>query len=348
MMGARSAVYLMSVLLAWLLAGPIASATEKTACDLPRGAGHEDIVMLLWRGASEVEAGFRSYVVENDLPFNVTCLSAGMERDNLAGMITKAKGAQPDLIYTWGTPTTRATLGTHGDSPPHARVTEIPVIFTMVAYPVKSGIVPSFEKARANATGATHSVPVAAQVRAMKAYRPLERLGVVYNPLENNSVVNVRQLKKLARQDDFEVVALPVRLDDDNRPDPDSLPMLIDKLAAREPQFLYLGPDSFIGSHRATVTREAMDHGIPAFTATQLTIQNGQAMLGLYTSYFNLGRYMAYLAERVLIEKVDPGTIPVRRLSRFTYGLRLSVADELGIYPPMDVLDYAKVLDRPE
>lgn len=347
MIPGRMAFSLIAVLTA-LLAGPALGATGRTACDLPKAPDHKDIAMLLWRGASEVEAGFRAYVVENDLPFNVTCLSAGMNPDNLPRIIERAKRMEPDLIYTWGTPTTRATLGTHDDSPPNARVRDIPVIFTMVAYPVKSGIVRSFDAPRPNATGATHSVPVEAQVRAMKAYRPLKRLGVIYNPLENNSVVNVRELKALAREGDFEVIALPVELDANNRPDPDSLPKLVDKLAAREPQFLYLGPDSFIGSHRETVTSEAMAHGIPAFTATQLTIQKGDALLGLYTSYFNLGRYMAYLAERVLIENVDPGSIAVRRLSRFTYGLRLSVADRLGIYPPLDVLDYAKVLDRAE
>jgi putative ABC transport system substrate-binding protein len=338
----------LAVVVGLVMIGAAASAAQKTACDLRRAPDHKDIVMLLWRGASEVEAGFRAYVVENDLPFNVTCLSAGMDPDALPRIIDRAKQMQPDLIYTWGTPTTRATLGTHEDAAPNRRVREIPVIFTMVAYPVKSGIVPSFNAARPNATGATHSVPVEAQVRAMKSYRPLKRLGVIYNPLENNSVVNVRQLKGLAREGDFEVIALPVELDSENRPDPESLPKLVDKLAAREPQFLYLGPDSFIGSHRETVTREAMAHGIPAFTATQLTIQKGEALLGLYTSYFNLGRYMAYLAERVLINEVDPGRIPVQRLTRFTYGLRLSVADRLGVYPPLDVLDYAKVLDRAE
>lgn len=347
MIHVRVAIPLMAVVV-WLLTAPAAGATGKTACDLPKAPNHRDIVMLLWRGASEVEAGFRSYVLENDLPFNVTCLSADMDPENLPRIIDRAKRMKPDLIYTWGTPTTRATLGTHEEKAPNARVTDIPVIFTMVAYPQKSGIVPSFEAARPNATGATHSVPLEAQVRAMKAYRPLKRLGVIYNPLENNSVVNVRQLKKLGRQGDFEVIALPVELNIKNRPDPESLPELIDKLAAREPQFLYLGPDSFIGSHRKTMTREAMAHGIPAFTATQLAIQKGDALLGLYTSYFNLGRYMAHLAERVLIAGVEPGSIPVQRLSRFTYGLRLSVADRLGVYPPLGVLDYAKVLDRAE
>ena len=343
----RVAIHMMTVLVC-LFAGSASGATGKTACDLPQAPDHKDIVMLLWRGASEVEVGFRAYVAENDLPFNVTCLSAEMDADNLPKIIDRAKQMDPDLIYTWGTPTTRATLGTHTADAPHAKVTKTPVIFTMVSYPVKSGIVPSFEAARPNATGATHTVPVDAQIRAMKAYRPLKRLGVIYNPLENNSVVNVRQLKKLGREEAFEVIDLPARLNAEQRPDPSSLPELVDKLAAREPQFLYIGPDSFIGSHRETVTSAAMKHGIPVFTATQLGIENGKALLGLYTSYFNLGRYMGHLAERILMANLDPESIPVRRLSRFTYGLRLSVANEIDLYPPLDVLDYAKVLDRAE
>jgi putative ABC transport system substrate-binding protein len=52
------------------------------------------------------------------------------------------------------------------------------------------------------------------------------------------------------------------------------------------------------------------------------------------------------LVERILIDGERPADIPVDTLSRFTYAVRLSVAAELGLYPPMDVLNYAHVLDR--
>jgi putative ABC transport system substrate-binding protein len=317
-----------------------------TVCDLPHEPGHKEIAMLLWRGPTRVEAGFLAYVRDNDLPFNFTCLSAESDADNLPDMVAKAKAMAPDLVYSWGTSTTRATLGEYDKVDPAKHVTDIPVLFAMVSYPVESRIVPSFESSGRNATGATHTVPLEAQIRAIQAYRPIRRLGVLYNPLENNSVVNIRALKALAREQDFQVIDIPVEIDAQQRPDPSSLPRLVSELAAREPQFLYIGVDSFIGAHRDTVIGEALKHGIPSFTATELEILRGDAMIGLYTSYFNLGRYMGYLAERVLLDGEDPAAIPVSTLSRFTYALRLEVARELEIYPPLDVLSYATILDR--
>jgi putative ABC transport system substrate-binding protein len=216
----------------------------------------------------------------------------------------------------------------------------------MVSYPAKSRIVPSFESSGRNATGATHVVPLPAQVRAMQAYRPMQRLGVVYNPLETNSVLNVRELKALGERNGFDVLDVPVELDAEGAPTAASLPRLIAELAAQEPQFLYIGPDSFIGENRDVVIESALQHRLPTFTSTELEILRGRALLGLVTRYYNLGRYMAHLVERILIDGERPADIPVDTLSRFTYAVRLSVAAELGLYPPMDVLNYAHVLDR--
>lgn len=328
--------------------GAAGAASPQTVCDLPHVAGHKEVVALLWRGPSRVEEGFLAYVQEHDLPLNFTCLSAESSSDNLPDIVAQAKASDADLVYTWGTSTTLATVGAHDKVDPEVHITDKPVIFTMVSYPTGSGVVPSFESSGRNVTGATHTVPLEAQIRAMQAYRSIQRLGVIYNPLENNSVLNIRKLKAIAQDRDFEVVALPVELDDAGRPMPESLPDLIAQLAAREPQFLYIGPDSFIGTHRDTVIGEALKHGLPSFTSTELEILRGRAMIGLFTRYYNLGRYMGYLAERVLIDGIDPKTIPIRTLSRFTYALRLSVAAELDLYPPLDVLSYANVLDRAE
>lgn len=339
-------------LLTWLTvlaAGPARAAEDgPTICERPHVEGYHHIVMLLWRGPTQVEAGFLSYVRENDLPFNVTCLSAERDAEKLPGMVARAKALRPDLIYTWGTSVTLATLGEYDAVAPDRHVVDIPVIFTMVSYPAKSRIVPSFESSGRNATGATHVVPLEAQIRAMQAYRPVQRLGVVYNPLESNSVLNVRQLKELGQRRGFEVLAAPVELDAQGAPMPESLPRLIAELAAQEPQFLYIGPDTFIGQNRETVIGTALEHGVPTFTSTELEILRGRAMVGLVTRYVNLGRYMAHLAERVLLEGVAPSDIPVSTLSRFTYAVRLSVAAELELYPPMKVLNYAHVLDRAE
>jgi putative ABC transport system substrate-binding protein len=326
---------------------PQAPAQETAnICDQPRVEGAKEVYALLWRGPTEVEDGLLSYLREHGLKVNVTCLSADSNADNLPSMVAEAKAARPDLVYTWGTSVTRAALGEYDAVDPAQHIVEAPVVFTMVSYPVGSRIVPDFAGSGRNVTGATHTVPLPAQISAMQAYRPIKRLGVLYNPLENNSTLNVRQLKELARESDFEVIDMPVPLDAEGQPRADVLPELIADLASREPQFLYIGPDSFIGEHRDTVIGEALEHGLPAFTSTELEILRGRAMIGLVSRYYTLGRYMGYLVEQVLFDGVDPASIPIRPLSRFTYALRLSVAAELDLYPPLDVLNYALVLDR--
>ena len=336
-----------AILVALLLAGAGAAAQEGTVCDRPHVEGAPSIVMLLWRGPTEVERGFADYLDANGLEVNVTCLSADSDSANLPEMVARARELAPDLVYTWGTGVTLAAVGQHDDRDPGRHITDRPVIFTMVSYPVAAGIVPSVEEPGGNVTGSSHTVPLGAQLRAMQVYRPVSSIGVLYNPLEPNSVINVKALTEAAAESGIEVVALPVEFDATGAPDPASLPGLVARLATSEPQFLFIGPDSFIGAHRETVIGEALRLGIPTFTGTELEIANGRAMVGLVTSYYNLGRYMGSLAERILFDGADPSEIPVRTLSRFTYMVRLPVARELGLYPPLQILDYADVIVEP-
>lgn len=339
---------LRAALLAALLAtAPAAPARTDSLCDRPHVPGAPHVVLLLWRGPTEVERGLEAHLQAQGLALNITCLSADSNPANLPGMVAQARALAPDLVYTWGTGVTLATVGRADRVNPAVHITDRPVVFTMVAYPIESGIVPSFETSGRNVTGATHTVPLIAQVRAMRTYRPLSSIGVLYNPLELNSVINVQQLTEVAGAEGIEVIALPVLLDDTGAPDPSSLPGLIARLAARQPQFLFIGPDSFIGQHRDVVIGTALAAGLPAFTGTELEIADGNAMVGLVTSYYNLGRYMGALVERVLQDGVDPAEIPVRTLSHFTYIVRLPVARDLGLFPPLEVLDFARIINEP-
>ena len=324
-----------------------ATAVAGTICDRPHVADAPHVAMLLWRGPTEVERGVLGHLEARGIALNVTCLSADSNAANLPGMVAQARALAPDLVYTWGTGVTLATVGRADRVNPELHITDIPVLFTMVAYPVESGIVPSFAAPGRNVSGATHTVPLPAQLQAMRAYRPVSSIGVIYNPLEVNSVINVQQLSDAAEAQGIEVVALPVLLDGAGQPDPSSLPLLVARLAAQQPQFLFIGPDSFIGQHRETVIGAALSAGLPAFTGTELEIAEGSAMLGLVTSYYNLGRYMGALIEQVLHDGLAPRDIPVRTLSRFTFMVRLPVAQRLGLYPPLEVLDFAQILLEP-
>jgi putative tryptophan/tyrosine transport system substrate-binding protein len=304
-----------------------------------------EIFMILYRGETEVEDGFKAYLQDRGIHADLTVRSVDGKMDLLPGFVAEAKALQPDLIYTWGTGVTLGTVGEFDEVDASRHITDIPVVFTMVSSPDGARIVPERASSGRNVTGVSHIVPLETQIRAMRAYRPMTRLAVLYNPNEENSVVNVRELKELGQEMGFTLIDQPVPLDASGQPDPSTLPKLIADVAAREPQFLYIGPDTFIGVYRDLITAEAMDLHLPTFTATELEIRHSNAMIGLVSPYFNVGRFTAFKAEQILVDGAAPADIPIETLSRFSYLVKMPVVHVVGLYPPMTVLDYAEIIE---
>lgn len=312
---------------------------------MPATAAPYRIFMILYRGETEVERGFRTYLDERGIEHELIVRNVDRDRAKIPEFVAEAKALQPDLVYTWGTSVTLGVVGAHNAVDPAQHITDIPVVFTMVSSPEGAGVVLSRESSGRNVTGVTHIVPLATQIRAMRAYRPLSRLAIIYNPDEENSLVNVRELRRLGEEADFELVERPVPLDELGQPDPSTLSNLVASAAAAEPQFLYIGPDTFVGVYRDIITSEGIRHQLPAFTATELEIRHSNAMVGLVSRYDNVGRFTAFKAEQILVEGKPPAEVPVETLARFTYLVKMPVAREIGLFPPMSVLDYAEVID---
>jgi putative ABC transport system substrate-binding protein len=182
-------------------------------------------------------------------------------------------------------------------------------------------------------TGVSHIAPLPAQIRAMRAYLPLQRLGIVYNPAEPNSVANVEELRALAPEMGFALLEAPVPRDVTGAPNPVSLPALVAGLARDGAQMLYIGPDTFIGNLRDELTAAGLAHGIPTFTATELEIRESNAMIGLVSPYEAVGRLAADKAYMILVEGRPPSALPIETLEHFSYIIRLPVAPAATVRP---------------
>jgi putative ABC transport system substrate-binding protein len=213
----------------------------------------------------------------------------------------------------------------------------------MVTAPVAVRLVDGSGLSRRNITGTSHVVPVADQLKAMRTYRPFSRLAVLYNPAESNAVLTLEDLRDEARRQAFTLIEEPVPLRN-GQPDPQGLPAALERIAAKDPQFLYLGPDSFIMANIGAVTSRAVALGLPTFSAVEPPLRTGSALFGLVSRYYNLGRLTAHKAVQILREGRPPGTIPVETLSRFSLVIRMDVAQRLSFYPPLSMLDYAELI----
>ncbi|MDH2434866.1 ABC transporter substrate-binding protein [Pokkaliibacter sp. MBI-7] len=315
----------------------VATAATAAEAKVPR------IVMLLWRGETPVEQGFKTYFHDHQRQAQFEEIDLQRDLSRLPVVLEQIKQNPPDLVYTWGTGVTLGTVGRWDESDP-AKLHDIPVVFSMVSAPWKTGIAAPEGQQRANVTGASHIAPLATQLKAMSVYMPVQRLGVIFTPTEPNSVSSVNDLEQATQAAGIQLLQAPVPNLADGTPDPASIPALVAKLAEQGANVIYIGPDNFVGTYRQQLTSAALAHGIPCFTGTELEIRDGDAMFGLVSRYDLVGRLAASKAEKILFEGQSAANIPIETLNRFSYLIKMPVARRLQLYPPVLLLDYAEVL----
>ncbi|WP_029008036.1 ABC transporter substrate-binding protein [Azospirillum halopraeferens] len=304
------------------------------------------IFMVLGRGESDNEFGFKDYLARRGLRVEYTIRNAGGDPARLPAIVDEIREQRPDLIYSWGTPQTRGLVGPYDEPDPGRYITDIPVVFTFVAAPLDARIVPDLARPGRNVTGTVHIAPIPVQMNTIQAYRPIRRLGVVFNPAERNSVLTVEDLRAEAAGRGVELLEEPVPLLAEGKPDADAVPGLVARLADRGAEMLYIGPDTFIAFHnRSVVARTALERRLPTFSVTELIVRTDRAMLALASSSYGIGRFTAYKATQILLDGLSPGTIPVETLKRFSIIINMPVVRELEFYPPISLLNFAEVID---
>ena len=302
------------------------------------------IFMILFRGETEAEKGFADYLSKRGIAFELIIRDVAQDLKKIPALIEEARALQVDLIYTWGTSVTLAVVGKQAAVDAGKHVTDIPVVFTIVASPEGSGLIRSRRSSERNLTGASHVVPLQLQLEAIRAYRPFKRMATIYNPLEPNSLQVINELRGASIKDHFQLHELQIPTGKTGLAMASSLPQLLAEVSRQSPDFLYLGPDSFIGANCNQITQLALQYRIPVFSATEVALREGKALFGLVSRYAAVGRLTARMAEQILLQKLLPAQIPVETLTRFSYIVNMTIAAELDLYPPLKVINFAELI----
>lgn len=302
------------------------------------------VMMLLYRGTTDAEKGFMDYFKRRQIPVEFIIRDAQADNSKIAEFVREAKAIKPDLIYTFGTTVTAEVAGLQGEVDPARHITDIPVVFNIVADPVGAKLVKNLKSSGRNLTGASHLVPLPAQIKALQSMRSTQKLGVIYNPQEKNSLLAVQELETLAPQFKMTLQLAPVEPQGGRKPEPEDLSKAMKLLLASKPQFIYIPSDSFLIKNAKSVILSAHGAGIPVFAATEAPIRNDGALLGLVSTYFNVGEFAAYKAEQILVNKTAPAAIPIEVLHRFTFLVNMTAAKKLKVYPPASVLKIAELI----
>lgn len=299
------------------------------------------VMLILFRGATAAERGFMDYLNAR-LPVNFVVRDVNGDRAKVGQFVAEAKQRRVDLIYTFGTSVTTDAVGAAGKVDPNLHIVDIPVVFNIVADPVGAGLASAFAATGRNLTGVSHLVPMADQLRAMQRFKNVRKLGVIYNSQEANSLLAVEELRQQASQFQFELVEASLR--SGQKPDASEVAEAMSRLIEAKPDFIYLPSDSSLIERAPTIVDLASGARIPVISATEGPIRKDGALMGLVSNYANAGAFAGYKAEQILLGKAVVGKIPVETLQRFALVINMKSAIQLGIYPPLDLINVAELL----
>ena len=305
------------------------------------------IYMALWRGCEEACEGFKNYIAKKGIDAELVIRDAARDKKKLPGFVEEARAMGSDLVVTWGTSVTRGMAGTLSKHAKPRFIDDIPLVFMIVADPIGSEIIESYEKTgRENVTGTRNRVPEAVNINTIRSYYPpFKRLGLLYNTNEHNSVVKAKELAELAPQMGFELVALELELGADGKPKPESIPVRMDELKAAGVDFIYLGSSSFLDVNRDIFTQSAVDHGIPVLSPYERLVRNSHALLSIAARYEDVGALAGRQAESILVGGKKPGDLPVLSVDQYAYVVNMTTAKKLNMFPSVEILQIAETVE---
>jgi ABC-type uncharacterized transport system substrate-binding protein len=231
---------------------------------------------------------------------------------------------KPDLLLSQSTPATTALL---------QETRTIPVIFGIVADPIGSGFVASFNRPGGNATGFAVAEPTQAGkwVELLKEIAPhVTRVAVLFNPaMATFAEFWLKPFKAAAPSFAMEVILAPVR-------NPSELESVIATQASEPNSRLFVMPDAFMITYRTEVASLAARHRLPAVYAFRFFTDLG-GLLSYGEDLTDNFRRAATYADRIL-KGEKPGELPVQGPVKFELVINRKTAKALGLIIPLSLL----------
>ncbi|MCP5109015.1 MAG: hypothetical protein GY950_36870 [bacterium] len=318
---------------------PAAPQAEETK-EEPEGIVPFKIYMILWRGLSQAEVGFMDYLLKQGYACNFMIRDCDKDKSNLEDILREIEQEKPDLIYTCGTTISTALLDASRKGKPGNVTGSIPMVFNIVTNPDAAGLSAKGKATRFNVTGVSHSAPALAQVERIKALLKPGKVGVIYDPREENSRVRVKILDNLSSEYGFKLIEAPLKFES-GKLDIKNLPGQLAHLFEAKPDVVYLPSDASVILHGKHLLELVNKHRIPTYSDTEEPIRESGALMGLVCRYYEMGEIAGKKAEQILVEKKRPLEVPIYKLSKYIFLFNKKTAGLIGFPLTEEVLKIA-------
>jgi len=292
--------------LLWLMAGPallLSSANDRE--------NDQPIVIAVVKemGIQEYDwaaAGFRE-VLEKE---KITAKLEMIDRND-PNITARIKALKPALILTMGSSATNSIAD---------EIKEIPIIFSVVIDPRGTNVTSR------NIIGAAVDIPVKRQLETLKSAFPrLKRLGVVYNPAENEALV--QEARTAAAELGFTLDTYPVNSE-----------IEIPKIEDLNIDLLWIIPDNMVCKPviLKRIILSCLQNHVAVMGFTRYYARGG-ALLAVACDYEDIGRQSAEMAVK-LLKGEQYSSFKITAPRKVKLYLNKITADRLGITIPDEII----------
>ena len=252
--------------------------------------------------------GFKAAFKEAGIKADFDEKNANGEVTNANLIATNYKADKKDLVFGIATPSAQALVN---------NISDIPVLFSAVTDPASAKLLNS------NVTGTSDKLEnVAAQLDLLLKIKPgVKKIGVLYNPSEQNSAVQVQEIQKIAKQKNIEVVLQGIN-------NFGELAQATKNLLGST-DALYLPTDNLVVSGMNLIASEAVNVKKPVVVSENSSVKEG-ALFTMGLDYYALGKRTGEMAIEILKGK-PVSQIPFETSKQMKLYVNSKTAQALGL-----------------
>jgi hypothetical protein len=252
--------------------------------------------------------GFKAAFKEAGIKADFDEKNANGEVTNANLIATNYKADKKDLVFGIATPSAQALVN---------NISDIPVLFSAVTDPASAKLL------NPNVTGTSDKLEnVAAQFDLLLKIKPgVKKIGVLYNPSEQNSAVQVQEIQKIAKQKNIEVVLQGIN-------NFGELAQATKNLLGST-DALYLPTDNLVVSGMNLIASEAVNAKKPVVVSENSSVKEG-ALFTMGLDYYALGKRTGEMAIEILKGK-PVSQIPFETSKQMKLYVNSKTAQALGL-----------------
>ena len=265
--------------------------------------------------------GFKDAFKEAGIEADFDEKNANGETANANLIANNFVSSKEDLIFA---------IATNAAQPASQATNEIPVVFSAITDPQAAGIL------KDNVTGVSDRMDVKQQIELLlKLNQNIKNLGVIYNSSEQNSKIQVEDLKKAAKELGINVVEKSIV-------QANEIPQAADSLV-READAVYLPTDNLVASVVSLITEKATTAKKIVFGGEAAHVKGG-ALITQGVSYYEIGKEAGKMAIDILKNGKKPNEIKFKTMPLNEIVVNAKTLAALGISLPEDVKSKAKLV----